>query len=107
MQKPLKIIILGGYGNFGARIAKRLSGYPMIELVIAGRNLAQAQLQAAQLKNATATQLNIYANNLSASLRALNIDLQWCWFFGSWYSSRISIIRLNFGQLRLTMLKLH
>lgn len=75
MLRPLKVIILGGYGNFGARIAKRLSGHPAIELIIAGRHLAQAQTLAAQLKNASAAQLNVYAKNLSASLRELNVDL--------------------------------
>lgn len=36
------ILILGGYGAFGHRIARRLAGRPGIEVIIAGRNQHQA-----------------------------------------------------------------
>lgn len=38
----MKTIVLGGYGNFGARICRALANSPGIELVIAGRDGARA-----------------------------------------------------------------
>lgn len=35
----MRVIVLGGAGNFGARIARALRGDPTIDLVIAGRRL--------------------------------------------------------------------
>ncbi|WP_447786095.1 DUF4166 domain-containing protein [Stenotrophomonas bentonitica] len=39
----MKILILGGYGVFGGRLARLLSDLPDIELLICGRNLDAAQ----------------------------------------------------------------
>ncbi|WP_166943963.1 SDR family oxidoreductase [Sphingopyxis panaciterrae] len=39
----MKILILGGYGVFGGRLAELLADLPDIELVIAGRDLARAE----------------------------------------------------------------
>ncbi|WP_367346587.1 DUF4166 domain-containing protein [Stenotrophomonas bentonitica] len=39
----MKILILGGYGVFGGRLARLLSDLPELELLICGRNLAAAQ----------------------------------------------------------------
>jgi hypothetical protein len=44
----LKTIVLGGYGNFGARICRALALWPGIDLVVAGRNGARAQQLAAE-----------------------------------------------------------
>ena len=38
----IRVLILGGYGNFGGYVARALAGDPNIELVIAGRNVAKA-----------------------------------------------------------------
>ncbi|SHH50651.1 saccharopine dehydrogenase family protein [Massilia sp. CF038] len=38
----MKVVVLGGYGNFGARICRALASTPGIELVIAGRDGAKA-----------------------------------------------------------------
>jgi NAD(P)-dependent dehydrogenase (short-subunit alcohol dehydrogenase family) len=76
MQKTLKIVILGGYGNFGKRIALRLSGHPNIQLIIAGRSLEKAQGLAQQLGNSTiAAKLDIRAHDLGLSLRELGAGL--------------------------------
>jgi hypothetical protein len=40
---PVKILILGGYGTFGGRLAQLLAGNPGVSLLIGGRSLAQAQ----------------------------------------------------------------
>jgi len=39
----MRILILGGYGVFGGRLAELLADVPDIELLICGRNLASAQ----------------------------------------------------------------
>lgn len=33
-----RVVVLGGYGNFGARICRALAGDPGIEVVAAGRH---------------------------------------------------------------------
>ncbi|MEJ2132033.1 MAG: saccharopine dehydrogenase NADP-binding domain-containing protein, partial [Gammaproteobacteria bacterium] len=38
-----RVLVLGGYGNFGKRICESLAGESGVELVVAGRNLAKAQ----------------------------------------------------------------
>ena len=39
---PFRIVVLGGYGHFGGRIARALAPEPQIELLVAGRNRAAA-----------------------------------------------------------------
>ena len=70
----LKTIVLGGYGNFGARISRALSTSPGIELVIAGRNLQQARTLAAQC-GASAASIDVNAPNLATILRELGAEL--------------------------------
>ena len=45
----MKTLILGGYGNFGARICRALAPSPAIQLLIGGRDPARAQALAHQL----------------------------------------------------------
>lgn len=52
------ILILGGAGNFGKRIAAALAG-KQLPVIIAGRNLAKAQALARTLPQAHAVQLDI------------------------------------------------
>ncbi|NTJ68394.1 DUF4166 domain-containing protein [Agrobacterium rhizogenes] len=53
---PLKkILVLGGYGGFGARLSRRLAG-DGFEVLVAGRNLEAAKVLAARLPNAIALQ---------------------------------------------------
>jgi hypothetical protein len=40
---PTKVLILGGYGTFGGRLAQLLAGDTRVTLLIAGRSLSQAQ----------------------------------------------------------------
>ena len=46
---PLKVLILGGYGNFGARIARALAGDARMALHIGGRSLPRAEALARSL----------------------------------------------------------
>jgi saccharopine dehydrogenase-like NADP-dependent oxidoreductase len=45
----LKTLVLGGYGNFGARICRALAGDPAVRLLIAGRDLGRAKTLADEL----------------------------------------------------------
>ena len=55
MASPHRVLILGGYGFFGHRIATLLARIPGFELILAGRNLDKA--------TAMAYQLGLHANN--------------------------------------------
>lgn len=48
----MKVLIVGGYGTFGARLARMLAPDARLSLVIAGRSLAKAQGLCASLKAA-------------------------------------------------------
>ena len=73
----LRVLILGGYGNFGGYAARALAGDARITLVIAGRSLARAQAFAEGLEAANpaeAAALDI-AGDLAAPLAALRPGL--------------------------------
>ena len=42
-QPQITILILGGYGVFGGRLAQLLRDLPELEILIAGRNLSRAE----------------------------------------------------------------
>jgi len=44
-----RVLVLGGYGAFGGRVAERLARVPQLELTIAGRSQDKAEVFAAQL----------------------------------------------------------
>mgnify|MGYP000892771817 CR=1 FL=1 len=68
-----RVLVLGGYGFFGRRLVERLSRHPGLELLIAGRLLAQAQAVAERLPPGTAAALafDVSAPELTPRLRAL------------------------------------
>ncbi|KUJ84945.1 saccharopine dehydrogenase [Microbulbifer flavimaris] len=71
-----RVLILGGYGSFGARIAQMLSSEPEIQLIIAGRDKFRADLCASRLPNlAEGLRLERDSINLAAQLKALHLDL--------------------------------
>ncbi len=72
-----RILIIGGYGNFGSFIARRLSSHPNIQLIIAGRNIDKANTFAASLiaENPPETaRLDIHSE-FTASLTTINPDI--------------------------------
>jgi hypothetical protein len=72
----LKIIVLGGYGNFGARFCRALAGDTNIELVVCARDAARAQAFARKLGGrASALALDITRADLAQALRASGADL--------------------------------
>ncbi len=52
-----KIIVLGGYGNFGKRIVENLTCIEDITVLIAGRNLSKSSALVANLENTSAAKL--------------------------------------------------
>src|SRR3954466_43422 len=72
-----KILILGGYGTFGRRLAQLLADESQLTLVIAGRSLAKAQKLCAELLSVgtvIAAELD-RARELEPQLRAIAPDL--------------------------------
>lgn len=70
----MKVLVLGGYGNFGARICRALAGDPALQLVVSGRDTAQAQRLADELR-ARALRLDISADDLAARFAAEQAEL--------------------------------
>lgn len=75
-----RILILGGYGNFGKRITASLADTAGITLIIAGRRSAPAQQLQAQLQRSASArletaELDLHAADFEARLAALAPDL--------------------------------
>lgn len=70
----MKVVVLGAYGNFGARICKALAGDPAIELVVAGRDARKAQVLADELPAAAAV-VDTQQKDLADRLRAMGAQL--------------------------------
>jgi len=68
-----RVLIIGGYGNFGSFISRSLAKQDNINLVIAGRSLSKAQLLAEEI-NAEAAVIDIH-NGLEARLREIKPDI--------------------------------
>lgn len=68
-----RVLILGGYGNFGSYIARRLAGDPNVLLLIAGRSLAKAEALAGEI-GAEAFEIDI-AGDLGGALAAARPDV--------------------------------
>jgi hypothetical protein len=66
----MRVVVLGGYGNFGARICRALAGDAAIGLVVAGRDGAKAAAFAAGLPRATAAPLDTAAPDFASRLAA-------------------------------------
>lgn len=73
-MKPFRVLILGGYGNFGRLIAMRLRKIGDIQLIIAGRNLAKAEAFATEI-GAQALKLDWQEAGLAGVFAALNLDV--------------------------------
>ncbi len=70
----MRTVVLGGTGNFGARICRALAGDSQIRLLVAARDLARAQALAGEL-GATAAALDTTAADFTQRLGALKPDL--------------------------------
>lgn len=70
----LRVLVIGGYGNFGTRITAGLMRVGGLEVVVVGRNLARAR-QAAQRLGAEHAQLDVRAADLTGSIRRIGGDV--------------------------------
>ncbi|WP_431258149.1 saccharopine dehydrogenase NADP-binding domain-containing protein [Roseateles chitinivorans] len=72
----MKTLVLGGYGNFGARICRALAGDPAIELLVGGRNAARARALADELgSGAAGLAIDLSSPAFSEELRRLGVEL--------------------------------
>lgn len=75
-NQKFRIVVLGGYGNFGTRICRALATDENIDLIVAGRNLAKAQQFAATLTGGVhALALDALSTSLAADFFAAKADL--------------------------------
>ena len=72
---PLKVLVLGGYGNFGARICRALALDSNIELTVAGRDGERAKALAAELACAQGVAVDMHAADFAQVLRERCIGL--------------------------------
>ncbi len=72
----MKTLVLGGYGNFGARICRALAADSSIELLVAGRDIRQAQQLADSLGGrASGLSIDCNAPDFSQTLSALGVGM--------------------------------
>ena len=72
----MKTVVLGGYGNFGARICRALAQDPGIELVVGGRDLGRATAFARSLGGASrGVRIDVQSADLAKALGAVGADL--------------------------------
>ena len=72
----LKTVVLGGYGNFGARICRALAHCADIELVIAGRDHQRASGLATEIGNgASALRIDVAQGDVAGVLRDCGAEL--------------------------------
>lgn len=72
----MKTLVLGGYGNFGARICRALAGDPSIQVLIAGRDRRRADRLAAELgRGARGVAIDHAERAFAPALRALGVEL--------------------------------
>ena len=72
----MKTLVLGGYGNFGARICRALAGDAAIQLCIGGRDLRQAQALAQTLGHGVqAVAVDHSAPDFAQTLRRMGVEL--------------------------------
>ncbi len=68
-------MVLGGYGNFGARISRALAGDPHIELLVAGRDGAKASAFAHGLARTRGVAVDLHGADLAQVLRSQQVEL--------------------------------
>jgi hypothetical protein len=69
----MRVVVLGGYGNFGRFISKALAAVPRVDVVIAGRDGGRARDLASSIGGRAAA-IDADAVDLSARLGALGAD---------------------------------
>lgn len=72
----MKTLVLGGYGNFGARISRALAVEPSIDLIIGGRDLSRSHALAASIGgNVKGIPIDHTKADFSETLKQFGIEL--------------------------------
>jgi len=80
-HRPYRVVVLGGYGNFGMRICQALAQKGGLAVIVAGRNGARAAETARRLRQSgcparlEACELDARQADLAQALRRLDADL--------------------------------
>jgi saccharopine dehydrogenase-like NADP-dependent oxidoreductase len=74
MTTPYRVLVLGGYGNFGLLIVTKLSQIPSVEVIVGGHNLKKAEA-AAKKHGSHAAHVDSTAENLADRFRELQIKV--------------------------------
>ena len=72
---PLRVLIIGGYGVFGGRLARLLADEPGLELVAAGRSKAKAAVFCSGIKGRATPEVFDRDGALDAQLKRLRPDV--------------------------------
>jgi saccharopine dehydrogenase-like NADP-dependent oxidoreductase len=79
-KTPFRVLLIGGYGLFGKKLAQRLGRDPLLHPIICGRNLASAQALAAALNQSSASErfgalrADVTDPDLASQIRASGAD---------------------------------
>ncbi|MBY5648598.1 DUF4166 domain-containing protein [Rhizobium leguminosarum] len=68
------VLIIGGYGTFGGRLARLLGDEPRLRLLVAGRSLEKADDFVADLRTPKDGAEGLGSNNLGAMVQAVRFD---------------------------------
>ncbi len=96
------IVVLGGYGNFGKRIAENLARIPDVSLVIAGRSVEKARLLAEEIQTSISSvvplQIDIDKDDFEQKLKKLSpfVVIHTCGPFQN-QDHRVPIACINIG----------
>jgi saccharopine dehydrogenase-like NADP-dependent oxidoreductase len=72
----MKTLVLGGYGNFGARICRVLASDPAIQLLIGGRDRVRAEALAREVGGgAQGVAIDLASQGFADELRKLGVEL--------------------------------
>lgn len=72
----MRTLVLGGYGNFGARICRALVAEPSVQLLVGGRDLSRAKALADELGHGSQpVAIDHASEDFSSTLRGLGVEL--------------------------------
>ncbi len=71
----MKVMVMGGYGNFGARISRALAGDARMQLLVAGRDGAHAAAFANTLPGVRGVAVDMHGAGFAQSLQDHQVDL--------------------------------
>ncbi|NKM01231.1 SDR family oxidoreductase [Rhizobium leguminosarum] len=73
-DEKFSLLIIGGYGTFGGRLARLLGDEPRLRLLVAGRSLEKADDFVADLRTPKDGAEGLGSNNLGAMVQAVSFD---------------------------------